>query len=44
MNLTEANIARCKLFDWLIYLALVTSVFGKVNVEKIKEYDAKIFK
>ena len=44
MNLTEANLARCKLFDWLAYLALVTSVFGKVDLEKIKECDAKIFK
>lgn len=40
---TENNISRMKLFDWLAYLALVKYSYGNLDLQKIKEYDAKVF-
>ena len=42
-NPSEVNISRCKLFDWLVYLSLLTHIFGEVELDKIKEKDTKIF-
>lgn len=44
VNLTEDNINRCKMFDWLAYLALIKHTFKDLNLDKVKEYDAKIYK
>lgn len=41
---SQDNASRCKLFDWLAYLALVKHTFGELDLEKIKEYDPKILK
>ena len=43
-NPTQINIDRCRLLDWIIYLSLVTLMFGKVDLNQIKQLDASVYK
>jgi hypothetical protein len=42
-NITDSEVEKLKMFDRMVYEAFLEYVYGKINWEKIKEYDANIF-